>query len=55
MNETAVLKSTQLVDFLELQKLKNDKWMNELLNLCVIKDQLLHKLWAQKAKLSVLD
>src|SRR5260370_1699364 len=55
MNEMAVLKSTQLVDFSELQKLKNDKWTNELLNLHVIKDQLLHKLWAQKAELSVLD
>src|SRR5260370_20930466 len=55
MNEMAVLKSTQLVDFSELEKLKNDKWTNELLNLHVIKDQLLHKLWAQKAKLSVLD
>ena len=40
---------------MELQKLKNDKWTNELLNLHVIKDQLLHKLQAQKAELSVLD
>ena len=37
------------------RKLKSDKWTNKLLNLCIIKDQLLHKLQARKAELSVLD
>ena len=54
-NDTAVLQSMRPIDFSELQKLKSDKWTNELLNLGVIKDQLLHKLWARKAELSVLD
>ncbi|KAF8342110.1 uncharacterized protein EI90DRAFT_3115984 [Cantharellus anzutake] len=54
-DQTVALESTRPVDFSELQKLKNDKWTNELLNLRVIKDQLLHKLRARKAELSVLD
>ena len=54
-NDTAVLQLMQPINFLELQKLKSDKWTNKLLNLCIIKDQLLHKLQARKAELSVLD
>ncbi|KAF8339508.1 uncharacterized protein EI90DRAFT_3012532 [Cantharellus anzutake] len=54
-SETVSLQSTRPMDFSELQKLKMDKWTNEMLNLHVIKDQLLHKLRARKAELSVLD
>ena len=39
----------------ELQKAQKDEWAIGFTNLCVLKDQLLHKLQAQRAELSQLD
>ncbi|KAF8339136.1 uncharacterized protein EI90DRAFT_3013188 [Cantharellus anzutake] len=39
----------------ELEKLKNDQWMNELLNFRVLRAQLIRKLRSRRLELNVLD
>ena len=39
----------------DVEKLKNDKWTNEYLNVRVLHDQLIRKLHAHRFELNVLD
>ena len=39
----------------DVEKLKNDKWTNEYLNIHVLHDQLIRKLHAHRLELNVLD